>query len=95
MGFSGISLGLQTPEDAMISIPLPWLVFTALIIFLAGIFFVWICYEIARNLQAAKDRKDRIRCHLCAREFIAEKTANLPRCPHCGSPNEHISPRLF
>ena len=95
MGFSGISLGFQTPEDAMISIPLPWLVFTALIVFLAGIFFVWICYEIARKRQAAKGRKNLIRCHLCAREFFAEKLDSLPQCPYCGSPNEHVAQRLF
>ena len=79
----------------MISISLPWLVFSALIIFLAGIFFVWICYEIARKRQATKGRKNRIRCYLCAREFIAEKLAPLPRCSHCGNPNEPIAQQLF
>ena len=88
-------LGTQSEEDAMIPIPLPWLVFTALIVFLAGIFFVWICYEIARKRRAAKDRKDRIQCHLCAREFTAERLEPLPLCPYCGSSNERIPLRLF
>jgi hypothetical protein len=79
----------------MIPISIPWLVFAALIVFLAGIFFVWICYEIARKRHAANDRKDFIQCHLCARKFTAERLVSLPLCPYCGSPNEHIPPRLF
>ena len=80
---------------AMIRIPLPWLVFTGLLIFLAGIYFVWICYEIARRIQEATRRRHCIRCRLCSYEFHGTPESQLPRCPQCGTPNERFRPKFF
>lgn len=79
----------------MIRIPLPWLVFTGLLIFLAGIFFVWICYEIARRFKDSKMQRSRIRCRICSFDFKADRQSPLPRCPQCGGLNEHEPARIF
>ena len=56
----------------MIRMPLPWLVFTALVIFLAGIVLVWIGYEIARRHREARRRLHWIACRVCSFHFKAE-----------------------
>lgn len=79
----------------MIRMPLPWLVFTALVIFLAGILLVWIGYEIAKRRSEAVRRRDWIRCRLCAFHFKADPAEALPVCPQCGGRNEHIPASLL
>lgn len=79
----------------MIRMPLPWLVFTALVIFLAGIVLVWIGYEIVRRQREAHRLRDWIFCRLCSFRFKAEPTERLPVCPQCGSRNEHVPASLI
>ncbi len=79
----------------MIRMPLPWLVFTALVIFLAGIVIVWIGYEIARRHREVKRRRDWIACRLCSFHFKAEPAEPLPECPQCRARNEHTPASLL
>ncbi len=79
----------------MIPIELPWLVFVCLFVILSGIFLVWICYEILDRYRARSARRHRLRCALCSMEFAAPTSDGLPRCPRCGSLNEHKAPRFF
>lgn len=79
----------------MIPVELPWLVFACLFVILAGIFLVWICYEIVERNRAAAARRHRLRCALCSMEFADASGDPLPRCPRCGSLNERRAPRFF
>ena len=79
----------------MIRMPLPWLVFTALAIFLAGILLVWIGYEIAKRRREALRRRDWICCRMCSFHFKADPAEALPACPQCGGRNEHIPASLL
>ena len=74
----------------MIRMPLPWLVFTALFIFLAGILFTWICYEIVRRRREARKFRLWTRCPICAFQYKADPDARIQIGPQCGSKNEHI-----
>jgi uncharacterized paraquat-inducible protein A len=74
---------------------LPWLVFTALFIFLSGILLVWVGYEIARRRKVAQTHQHWICCHLCSFHFKADPADSLPRCPQCGGLNEHIPAPLI
>ena len=49
----------------MIRMPLRLLVFTARSIFLAGILFTWICYEIARRRREAQKLRSWTQCPVC------------------------------
>ena len=49
----------------MIRMPLRWLVFTARSIFLAGILFTWICYEIARRRRETQKLRSWTQCPVC------------------------------
>jgi hypothetical protein len=79
----------------MIRMELPWLVFTALFIFLAWIVLVWIGYEIARRRQAAVRHRHWIRCRVCSFHFKADPKNTLPACPQCGAANEHLPAALL
>ena len=79
----------------MIPIELPWLVFVCLLVFLAGIFFVWIGYEIARRQRANRALRNRLRCRVCSMEFADNSRDSLAVCPQCGSLNERIKPAFF
>ena len=79
----------------MIPIELSWLVFVCLLVFLAGIFFVWIGYEIARRQTANRSLRNRLRCRVCSMEFADGSPADLVACPRCGSLNERIKPAFF
>ncbi len=79
----------------MIRMQLPWLVFTALFIFLAGILIVWVGYEIARRRQVAKRHRHWICCRACSFHFKAEPADPLPLCPQCGARNEHTPAPLL
>lgn len=82
-------------RDAMIHIQLPWLVFICLLVFLAGIFFVWICYEIFRRYRMNYALRNRLRCAVCSMEYEDTSDQTLPRCPRCGSLNERQKPNFF
>ena len=73
----------------MIRMPLPWLVFTALFIFLAGILFTWICYEIARRRVEARKLRKWTQCPVCAFQYKVDPLQGVLRCPQCGGLNEH------
>jgi len=79
----------------MIRMQLPWLVFTALFIFLAGILIVWIGYEIAHRCRVAERHRHWIRCRVCSFHFQADPADKLPTCPQCGAQNEHIPAPLI
>ncbi len=79
----------------MIRIELSWLVFVCLLVFLSGIFFVWIGYEIARRQATNRSLRKRLRCRVCSMEFADDTTDVLPSCPRCGSLNERIKPTFF
>ena len=79
----------------MSRIELSWLVFVCLLVFLSGIFFVWIGYEIARRRASRRSLKRRLRCRVCSMEFSDDSTDDLPACPRCGSLNERIKPAFF
>jgi len=79
----------------MISLPLEWLVFICLSVFLAGIFFVWIGYEVARRKSASRAVRHRLRCAVCCMEFEDRSSDPLAACPRCGSLNERLRPVTF
>ena len=79
----------------MIALELPWLVFACLFVILAGIFFVWICYEILERRRARQALRHRLHCALCGMEFVDAAGDPLPRCPRCGSLTERRKPQLF
>jgi predicted RNA-binding Zn-ribbon protein involved in translation (DUF1610 family) len=79
----------------MIRIELSWLVFICLLVFLSGIFFVWISYEIARRQTAKRALRNRLRCAVCSMEFADDSQDVLPACPRCGSLNERRKPAFF
>ena len=79
----------------MIPLELPWLVFACLFVILAGIFFVWICYEIVDRQRMRRALRHRLRCALCGMEFVDAAGDPLPRCPRCGSLTERRKPQLF
>ena len=79
----------------MIALELPWLVFACLFVILAGIFFVWICYEIVERQRARNALRHRLRCQLCGMEFADSSGDLLPCCPRCGSLTERSKPRFF
>lgn len=91
MGNCGLPTQLQhfLLTCAMIRMPLPWLVFTALFIFLAGILFTWICYEIARRRGEAGKLRTWTRCPVCAFQYKVNPSLRVLHCPQCGGLNEH------
>ena len=79
----------------MIPIELSWLVFVCLLVFLAGIFFVWIGYEVARRKASNRSVRNRLRCRVCSMDFGDDSPSTLATCPRCGSLNERIKPAFF
>lgn len=79
----------------MIRMPLQWLVFTALFIFLAGILLTWICYEIGRRRRESRRLRFWNRCPICAFQYKTDPEARLQKCPQCGSKNEHLPIRII
>ncbi|MBE2204790.1 MAG: hypothetical protein IAE94_10675 [Chthoniobacterales bacterium] len=79
----------------MIRIELTWLVFVCLLVFLSGIFIVWIGYEVARRRAASRSLAKRLRCRVCSMEFSDASQVVLPACPRCGSLNERRKPPFF
>ena len=79
----------------MIRVELQWLVFVYLLVFLAGIFVIWIAYEMARRNRERRSLQHRVQCALCGAQFEDRSSIALPRCPRCGSLNERIKPRGY
>ena len=79
----------------MIPIELSWLVFVCLLVFLTGIFFVWITYELARRQSAMRALRHRLLCRVCSMEFADDSGSDLATCPRCGSLNERTKPAFF
>ncbi|MEI6278254.1 MAG: hypothetical protein WCQ16_02580 [Verrucomicrobiae bacterium] len=79
----------------MIPIHLEWLAFVCLLIFLAGIFFVWIGYEVVRRRRDRHAVRHRLRCPVCCMEFEDPSPTPLAVCPRCGSLNERVKPVSF
>ena len=79
----------------MIRIELSWLVFVCLLVFLSGIFFVWIGYEVARRQKANRAFRSCLRCRVCSMEFADDSPDALATCPRCGSLNERVKPAFF
>ena len=97
MGFCPLPLGFAPTAHcrAMIHLPLPWLVFTALFIFLAGILVVWVGYEISRRRREAHALRHWTSCRICSYKFRTDGPGELPRCPQCGAPNTREPLRIF
>lgn len=79
----------------MIRIELEWLVFVCLLVFLTGIFSVWIGYEFARRQNARRALRHRLRCPVCSMEYEEHSPDLLATCPRCGSLNERSKPAFF
>lgn len=73
----------------MIQLTLPWLVFMALFVFLAGILLAWIGYELLRRRTEKQKLLSWTRCHVCAFTYKDDSAHPPTRCPQCGSLNEH------
>jgi len=69
----------------MIALPLGWFVFLYLALFLAGILFLWIGYEIVRARDSRRSGRDRVFCRICGSRFTVSQQTSLPECPACGS----------
>jgi len=72
----------------MIPLSAGTLVFTCVIVFLAGILLYWIASEMARRRSDSIQRANRIHCMVCAMEYEDPSSKQLPRCPRCDSKNE-------
>jgi prepilin signal peptidase PulO-like enzyme (type II secretory pathway) len=79
----------------MIPIHLQWLVFICLLVFLVGIFLVWVGYEVARRQRSKLAVRGRLRCPVCCMEFVDRTASVLATCPRSGSLNERHQPKLF
>jgi hypothetical protein len=73
----------------MIRLPLPWLVFMALFIFLTGIMVAWIGYAIVRNRAEKRKLLAWTKCPVCSFRHKIQPSPSPTRCPQCGSLNEH------
>lgn len=73
----------------MIRLTLPWLVFTALSLFLTGILLAWIGYAIARRRAEKHKLLAWTACNVCAFQYKDATSPTPSRCPQCGSLNEH------
>ena len=73
----------------MIRMPLRWVVFTALSIFLAGILFTWICYEIARCRREAQKLRSWTQCPVCTFQYKIDPSQSVLHYAQSGGLNEH------
>ncbi len=97
MGIRHFSMGdgYSTAGHTMIALPLAWLVFICLLVFLSGIFSVWISYELLRRKRLRHRLLHRLRCGVCCMEFADSSQSELATCPRCGSLNERVRPQDF
>lgn len=70
-------------------------VFIYLLVFLAGIFLVWVSYEMIRWSREKQSYNHHLHCRLCGSEFEDRTATEVPRCPHCGNLNERLTKPLF
>lgn len=70
-------------------------VFLYLLVFLVGIFGVWLAAEAIRRRRERLSRRRQLQCRLCGKQFEDRSPEELPRCPHCGSRNERRLPSHF
>ncbi|MFV0415433.1 MAG: hypothetical protein ACK5NG_03605 [Chthoniobacterales bacterium] len=81
-------------------------VFIYLFIFLAGIFFFWITYDLMLKKRRSENLSRRIQCRLCGMEFenfdeeqnydAGKNKDGLPLpCPRCGALTERTSHHSF
>ncbi len=75
----------------MIQLPLSWLVFTALFLFLAWILVAWIGTAWARRRRERAELRRWTRCPVCALRFHRGPGS----CPQCGAPASGESVRIF
>jgi rRNA maturation endonuclease Nob1 len=73
----------------MISLDPATLVFIYVMVFLASVLLLWVLSEMARRHQKTQSLRHRVRCTLCAMQYDGRPDDPLPRCPRCGSLNEH------
>lgn len=76
----------------MIQVPLAWLVFVLLGLFLAGIFGAWLLFEARRQRRERLAFEHVYRCSACGCEFEDATAADLAACPRCGAQNERERP---
>ncbi len=79
----------------MIRLSLPTLVFVYATVFLAGIFIIWVSYELVRKARTRRALRGRLKCAVCGMEFSNASKTELPRCPGCGSLTERDKVRTF
>lgn len=79
----------------MIRVSLTLLIFVYLAGFLTVIITLWIALEWNRSRRERRAVKGRLRCALCSFEFEDPSSAELPRCPRCGSLNEREPFRML
>ena len=74
----------------MISLPMQNILFIYVLVFLAAVFLLWVAYEVSRQRELRSSQRRRIRCLLCAMEYMPEETdpEALSPCPSCGYQNE-------
>ena len=79
----------------MIPVNLPTLFFIYLAVFLAGIFSVWIAWEMGKRYREKTAVRGRTQCALCGLVYRVSpggKSAPPTPCPRCGTPNEITPP---
>lgn len=69
----------------MIPLPLGWFVFVYLALFLAGILFLWIGYELVRKHDARRAAARILLCRICGSRFPDPPGTPYPGCPACGN----------
>jgi DNA-directed RNA polymerase subunit RPC12/RpoP len=85
----------------MIPVSLTGFVFVYLLVFLAGIFGIWIAYEMVRRRRQIQCMQRRLQCRMCGMEFENRNDHAIPeepglvRCPRCGARNESSNHQLY
>jgi len=79
----------------VIRLDLSHLIFVYVMVFLAGIFAVWIAYEMVRHFRDTRSARYRVQCAICGMEYEDRSKAPLPHCPRCGSLNERYKPKTY
>lgn len=75
----------------MIQLTLAWFVFIYLAVFLAGILFFWVGYEMLRKRLSSEDSRQSTYCRICGAVLAVSSTSttdSLVHCPQCGNLNE-------
>ncbi len=72
----------------MFHVTLKTLIVSYLVVFLGGLFIVWLVGEVLNKRRERQSRKNRLVCQICG--YVDEDRSEnpLPECPECGRPNE-------